>query len=183
MIFVIIFKLIKSKFKTKSMIKSKNQIIFLFLTAILMISFESCNPTKKYEKEENEKIQDYIIKNSNLNFVLKPSGLYYLDVLEGSGPSPVTHDTAYVLYTGKLLDGTLFERNVGTPDTLIFPVGEGVLNVAGFDEGITYMREGGKAMFLIPSNLGFGNTGYYLPAYTPVLYDVELVKIVAGPGK
>jgi FKBP-type peptidyl-prolyl cis-trans isomerase FkpA len=163
------------------MIKKNNQTILLVLMAILMISLGSCDHTGKYEKEQNEKIQEFISKNSNLNFVLKPSGLYYLEVLKGSGPSPVTNDTAYVKYTGKFLDGTTFESNVGTRDTLIYLVG--YLNIPGFDEGVTYMRVGGKAIFLIPSNLGYGNTGYYFPAYTPVLYDAELVKLVAGPGK
>ena len=56
--------------------------------------------------------------------------------------------------------------------------------IAGFDEGITYMKEGGKATFLIPSKLAYGTSGYYtIPGYTPLLYDVQLVKVIPGPGK
>ena len=44
------------------------------------------------------------------------------------------------------------------------------------------MKEGGKATILIPSSLAYGTQGYYtIPGYTPLLYDVELVKVVAGP--
>ena len=107
------------------MIKRNNPIIFLFFTAVLLISLWSCDPSKKYEKEESANIQNYLSNNPNLSFVLKPSGLYYLEVLAGSGRMPVMHDTAYVKYTGKFLNGTSFDTNVGKTDTLIFPVDEG----------------------------------------------------------
>ena len=155
----------------------------LFLTIVLMISLVSCDPAKKYEKEEAAKIENYLNSNKNLNFELKPSGLYYLEVEAGTGRTPVAHDTAYVKYTGKLLDGTVFDTNVGKVDSLIFPVAEGWL-IYGFDEGITFMREGGKAMFLIPSKLAYGPSGYYIiEGYTPLLYDIELVKVKPGPVK
>jgi hypothetical protein len=128
------------------------------------------------EKLESEKIQNYFNFNPTLSFQLKPSGLYYLDLSVGTGPVPVAHDTAYVQYTGKFLSGNVFDTNTGGSD-LVFPVAEGVL-IAGFDEGITYMREGGKALFLIPSNLAYGSAGYYtIPGYTPLLYEVVLVKV------
>jgi len=155
----------------------------LFLTIVLMISLVSCDPAKKYEKEEATKIENYLNSNKNLNFELKPSGLYYLEVEPGTGRTPLAHDTAYVKYTGKLLDGTVFDTNVGKVDSLIFPVAEGWL-IYGFDEGITFMREGGKAMFLIPSKLAYGPSGYYIiEGYTPLLYDIELVKVKPGQVK
>ena len=91
---------------------------------------------------------------------------------------PVTHDSAYVKYTGKFLDGTVFDSNVGKADTLMFLLMMDGM-IAGFDEGVTYMKEGGKATLLIPSNLGLRNTGllYHIPGYTPLLFDVELVKV------
>ena len=149
-----------------------------------MVSLISCDPAKKYENEESTKIQEYLSSNSNLNFVLKPSGLYYLEVLAGTGVAPVIHDTAYVKYTGKFFDGSTFDTNVGETDTLIFPVAEGWL-IDGFDEGITYMKVGGKAKFLLPSRLAYGPSGSYpyILGYTPLLYDVELVKVKAGSAK
>jgi FKBP-type peptidyl-prolyl cis-trans isomerase FkpA len=56
--------------------------------------------------------------------------------------------------------------------------------IAGFDEAITYMSVGGKSQLIVPSSLGYGTQGYYtIAGYTPLLYDVELVKVVPGPGK
>jgi FKBP-type peptidyl-prolyl cis-trans isomerase len=155
------------------------------VVGISLILSVSCNPTEKYEKEEAAKIQAYLDSNPNLNFEQKEPGLYYLEVLSGPGPLAVQHDTAYVMYTGSYLSGTVFGTNIGaTPDkndTLIFPVDEGWL-IPGFDKGITYMRVGGKATLLLSSNMGYGNSGYYMAAYTPLIFDVELVKLVAGPG-
>jgi FKBP-type peptidyl-prolyl cis-trans isomerase FkpA len=165
------------------MIRKNNLLFYVIFSGLMLISLASCNPSKKYEKEEAAQIQAYLNSNPSLNFELKPSGLYYLDVETGTGPVTETHDTAYTFYTAKLLNGTVFDTNVGTDDTLVFPVNEDYL-IKGFDEGITYMREGGKALFLIPSSLAYGSGGtYYIAGYTPVLFDVELVKIKPGPGK
>jgi hypothetical protein len=126
---------------------------------------------------EDGMIKEFINNNLSFPFQLKSSGLYYLDLLIGTGPAPATHDTAYVKYTGKFLDGTVFDSNDDIADTLIFPVNEGYL-IAGFEEGITYMKEGGIALFLMPSKLAYGPEGYYIiPGYTPLLYRVALVKV------
>ena len=151
-------------------------------TAGLVLLLVSCNPASKYEKAEKESIQNYLSNNSADTFDLKPSGLYYHNILTGTGRTPVIHDTAYVQYTGMYLDGTIFSSTTASSD-YVFPVAEGFV-LTGFDEGITYMKEGGKARFLIPSSLAYGPGGYYsIPGYTPLLYDVTLVKVAPGPGK
>lgn len=167
--------------------KRNIQVLLFILTGGLLISLVSCSKTGQFEDDERVYIDAYLNSNSNLNFVLKPSGLYYLDVHIGSGRLAVRGDTALIMYTGKFLDGTVFDTNVGTTgglqDTLVRVVGGGTL-IDGLDEGLTYMKEGGKSLLLIPSRLGYGPTGYYyIPGYTPLLFDIELVKIKPGPGK
>ena len=166
------------------MSKKKIKTILLSLTGLLLVMLISCDPSKKYDQEESARIQEYINSNPTLDFVLKPSGLYYMDVQPGSGRLAVAHDTAYVMFSGTFLDGTIFTSNVGTTDTLIVPVGEGLL-VSGLDEGISYMKQGGKAILLCPSKLAYGAAGYYpyIQGYTSLLFDVELVRLKAGPGK
>jgi FKBP-type peptidyl-prolyl cis-trans isomerase FkpA len=162
------------------------QRIFSFLIFpiifVLFFSIISCNPDSKFERQQEDIIQQYLASNPNIVFDKKASGLYYHEIQAGQGKHAVTHDTAFVKYTGKFLDGTVFDSNVGSSDTLVFPVNERFL-IRGFDEGITYMNEGGKASFLMPSELAYGNSGYSMPGYTPVLFDVELLKIKPGPGK
>jgi FKBP-type peptidyl-prolyl cis-trans isomerase FkpA len=160
----------------RNVLKSASVIV----TAIILLTAVSCDPAKKYEKQEKDDIASYL--STHDGFDHKESGLYYLDVTVGTGLQPSTHDTAYVYYTGKFLNGNTFDTNVGGTK-LVFPVNEGLM-ITGFDEGITYMKEGGKATLLLPSNLAYGTQGYYtIPGYTPLLYDVELVKVVPSSKK
>jgi FKBP-type peptidyl-prolyl cis-trans isomerase len=186
--------IISNKMKNRTMIKRNIQLIVLFLSTVFIISLVSCNPARKYEKEEESKIRNYLATNFDKNFELKPSGLYYLETQAGTGILPATHDTVYLKYSGKFLDGTIFDSNVSLSTYLIFVVGEGTV-ISGLDQGVTFMHEGGKATLLIPSELAFSSTGsdyaydpnygYYqvIPGYTPLLFELELVHVSPGSGK
>lgn len=164
------------------MLKRNIRTIMLSLSVIMIISLGSCNPSGKYERKERSQIQDYLGSHSDLNFVLQSSGLYYLETLAGTGNSPVPNDSAYVRYTGKFLSGSVFDSNVASGVLYGFIVGQ---NITGFDEGITLMKEGGKSTFLIPSSLAYGSMGSYpyISGFTPLLFDVELVRIKPYAGK
>ena len=165
------------------MIKNKSFAVLMIISIVTLISLSSCDPTKKLKEDEAAQISSFLIRNDSLDFELKSSGLYYVDIVEGTGRQAITHDTAYVKNTGLFLNGEIFDSNMETTDTLIIPVNEGWL-IAGFDEGMTYMKEGGKAFFLIPSKLGYGSQGWYaIPGYCPILYEVEMLIVKPGPGK
>lgn len=155
----------------------KNGKIRYFIPAVvaglIFIVSVSCDPTKKYEEEEAEEIRNYIDSHTDLSYELKESGLYYLDEVVGTGDFAMTHDTAYFFYTGYTIDGVMFQSNVGTTDTLIRPVNEGWL-IAGFDEALTNMREGGRAKIVLPSKLAYYD-------YEPLLFDIYLARLVPGP--
>src|ERR1035437_88527 len=164
------------------MIKKYYQSILLISTVAVLFTLGSCDPARKYEKAEAEAISNYLAGNPADTFKLEPDGLYYLDVLEGTGRTPVAHDTARIVYTAKFIDGTVFDTNAGGAD-LVRPVGEGYL-ISGLDEGIMLMKEGGKATVLILSKLGYGTQGWYtIPGYSPLVFDVQLVKVIPGPSK
>ena len=152
------------------------------LAAVLFILLlTSCDPTKNLQKQEDEQIAAYLSQNTNLSFIKQPSGFYYLEVVAGTGISPVVGDTAYVNYTGKFLDGSIFDTNATAGKPLACIVGR---DIVGFDEGLLKMKVGGKSTFLIPSSLGYGSYGSYsIPGYTPLLFDVELVKVASPTGK
>ena len=163
------------------MIKGDLRGAILAAGLVMLIASVSCDPSRKYEKQEKEEIEAYLAKNSTLNFAKQPSGLYYLEVVAGTGLQPVRTDSAYVKYTGMFLDGRVFDSNVSSGTLYGFIVGQ---NIVGFDEGITHMKAGGKATLIIPSSLGYGASGYYtIPGYTPLLFDIELVKVVPYTGK
>jgi FKBP-type peptidyl-prolyl cis-trans isomerase FkpA len=164
------------------MIKKFFKPVLFLLVSGLIVSLIACNPASKYQKNESEAITNYLNTHSTDTFTLKESGLYYRDVIIGTGHAAQVHDTAYIIYTGKYLNGTVFDTNVGGTK-LIFPIGEGLM-ISGFDEGVTYMKEGGSAQFLVPSKLAYGPQGYYtIAGYTPLLYEVQLVKVGVKSGK
>lgn len=167
------------------MMKKNNFIALLFITSVLTLALVSCDPSKKYVEQEEDQIQGYLKSNPNLVFQQKPSGLYYVTIQEGTGIVPAKHDTAYLKYTGRFLSGNIFDTNIRETkvDTLKVPVDEGWM-IQGFDEGVSLMKVGEKAQLLIPSKLAYGPTGYYsIGGYTPLLFDVELVKVRKGPAK
>lgn len=150
-----------------------NKIGLVLITGLMLIMIVSCNWTKKLEKEEAEKIQQYLAYHPQDSFELKPSGLYYEDIVVGTGKLAETKDTAYIFSTLYDISDNKLATNIGG-DTIISPVNEGYF-ITGFDEALTYMREGGKSKVIIPSNLAYGD-------YTPLVFDIYLVKLITGPG-
>jgi FKBP-type peptidyl-prolyl cis-trans isomerase len=147
----------------------------MILSSVLILSLVSCDPNKKYTKEEKTKIEDFLTKNINLHFVLQSSGLYYLETVTGTGLAPLVNDSAYIQCTGRYLDGAIFYTSVGSGSLYACIVGT---NISGFDEGLLLMKQGGKSTLLIPSNLGYGAMGSYpIPGYCPLLFDIELVRV------
>ena len=109
--------------------------------------------------------------------VTTPSGLKYVDLKVGDGPSPRTGQTVVVHYTGTLEDGTFFDGTEGKPPAN-FRIGVGEV-IKGWDEGLMTMKVGGKRRFTIPSELGYGAPGRppKIPPNSTLLFDVELVGI------
>jgi peptidylprolyl isomerase len=116
----------------------------------------------------------------NLSKMQKTSdGLYYQDLVIGTGKAAAKDSVVKVYYTGSLTTGHVFDTNLGkTPFS--FTVGNGVV-IAGWDEGIlagTPMRVGGKRRLVIPPALGYGfRTVNTIPAGSVLVFDVELVGV------
>lgn len=106
-----------------------------------------------------------------------PSGLQYEVLEEGDGPVPTATDKVEVHYTGKLIDGTVFDSSVerGVPATF------GVTQVIpGWVEALQLMKTGAKWRLFIPSDLAYGpqGAGGVIGPNATLLFDVELLKIV-----
>lgn len=107
-----------------------------------------------------------------------PSGLQYEVLTEGDGPRPEANDQVEVHYTGKLIDGTVFDSSVdrGMPATF------GVTQVIpGWVEALQLMKSGSKWRLFIPSNLAYGPNGAPGSPIGPnatLIFDVELLKVI-----
>lgn len=95
------------------------------------------------------------------------------DLVVGTGATAVSGDSVTVRYVGTFLDGRQFDAGTLPP----FQLGAGRV-IAGFDQGITGMRVGGKRRITIPSELAYGAAGSgAIPPNTPIRFEVDLLAI------
>ncbi|MGB2985259.1 MAG: peptidylprolyl isomerase [Phycisphaerae bacterium] len=107
--------------------------------------------------------------------VTTESGLRYVDLVVGTGPSPLLTDTVEFQYRGTLADGTEFESTYLTGPA-VREVGR---LIAGLQEGLTTMNEGGRRTLIIPAELGFGTGGIpgRIPSDATLIFEIELLEI------
>lgn len=105
------------------------------------------------------------------------TGLQYMVEKEGTGASPAATDEVTVHYTGRLLDGTVFDSSVSRGEPATFPLNR---VIPGWTEGLQLMKEGGKTVFFIPSELAYGAQGVpnAIPPHSTLIFEVELIKVV-----
>ncbi|MEA3503695.1 MAG: FKBP-type peptidyl-prolyl cis-trans isomerase [Bacteroidota bacterium] len=111
------------------------------------------------------------------DIITTESGLQYKVIKEGEGAMPAAEDNVSVHYHGTLLDGKVFDSSVDRGEPVTFPV-NGVIK--GWQEAIQLMKEGGKLLIFVPSELAYGaqGAGNVIPPHTPLAFEVELIKII-----
>ena len=121
-----------------------------------------------------QKLQAYMTANG---IVAEPteSGLFYVVTTEGNGEKPSAGKRVNVHYTGKLLDGTVFDSSVERGEPISFPLGVGQV-IPGWDEGIQMMSKGEKGVLYIPYFLAYGERDMgAIPPFSNLVFEVELV--------
>ncbi|MBU2950143.1 FKBP-type peptidyl-prolyl cis-trans isomerase [Tamlana agarivorans] len=145
---------------------------FLFICALVL--FSACEKDETpydYSTENEVEIQTYLSEN-NLVSKKSGSGLHYILHEQGKGAVPLDTDRVMVAYKGYYTDGTVFEENK-----------EGIsisLNhlIKGWQEGLSFMREGAKATLIIPAHLAYGdNNQGGIPAGSVLIFDIELIYV------
>ena len=141
--------------------------------AFALVLFTACgsdDATKDYTAENDQEIQKYIT-NNNLTAQKSSSGLYYVIDTPGTGSQPTSTDNVTVAYKGYFTNGSVFDENP-TFSTNLRNV------IKGWTEGITYFKEGGSGILLIPSSLGYGNNGRSsIPGGAVLVFDIELISV------
>lgn len=118
----------------------------------------------------------FLSNNATLPGVVKlPSGLQYKIIAPGTGPKPMASSTVEVHYTGRLIDGSVFDSSHKRGEAAVFPV-NGVIK--GWTEALQLMPVGSKWELYIPSNLGYGPSGSgVIPPNATLVFEVELLGI------
>ncbi|MES2733194.1 MAG: FKBP-type peptidyl-prolyl cis-trans isomerase [Bacteroidota bacterium] len=113
------------------------------------------------------------------------TGVKYVRLQPGNGQKPQLGDKLWVLYTGKLENGRVFDSSMDNTIPFKFKLGKGEV-IPGWDEGFRMMTEGEKGILLVPSHMAYGETGsgylkkddtYVVPPNSNLIFEVELLKI------
>lgn len=117
------------------------------------------------------------MKSENVAFDSTASKIYYIvDTTKvGTGPKVTSGNTVTVSYTGRYLDGTLFDFS---EKFVYVHKATDQRMIAGWEEAIELLNKGSRAAFLIPSSLAYGPYGFYsIPPYCPLLFTMEILDI------
>lgn len=106
-----------------------------------------------------------------------PSGLQYEVIVQGNGPKPESTDRVVVHYTGKLIDGTVFDSSVERGEPATFGVTQ---VIPGWVEALQLMNAGSSWRLFIPSDLAYGpnGAGGAIGPNQTLIFDVELLEVV-----
>ncbi|WP_180103130.1 FKBP-type peptidyl-prolyl cis-trans isomerase [Acinetobacter sp. YH12126] len=138
---------------------------------------EMQNKQLESNKQAQSSSDNFLTENkSKAGVKTTASGLQYLTTKEGTGRQPQATSVVKVHYTGKLVDGTVFDSSVQRGEPIEFPLNQ---VIPGWTEGLQLMKEGGKATLYIPSNLGYGAQGVpgTIPPNSTLIFDVELIEV------
>lgn len=153
------------------MINVMKKILVPFMVLLLVSCGSDDTPTDFTAANEQE-ILDYI-SAQGLTAQKSPSGLYYVINDPGSANRPTPTSNVTVAYKGYFTDGSVFDES--NADGISFNLNQ---VIPGWTEGITYFGEAGSGVLLIPSRLGYGNSGTRgIPGGAVLIFDITLRSI------
>jgi len=152
---------------------------------------------KHQEKAEQQLMEDtkaiaHYLTENEIAAQATSSGLYYVIDTPGKGIQPKQGSRVRVDYTGRLLDGKVFDTSLvdvakehgvynpqKTYEAIEFQVGVGQV-IQGWDEGVMCLQQGAKGRLFIPSILAYGSRGAgngLIPAHAALIFDVTLLEV------
>ena len=163
------------------MLKAITHTVLLLSLMLVAITGNGQGRAVVQRAQDDQTLTEYFEKKQIAATKTK-SGLYYVISQAGSGKNSLRGQTVTVNYTGRLMDGTIFDSNLDpqfkhvTP--LTFSVGMGQV-IKGWDEGLMLMNKGTKGTLYIPSGLAYGERGMppTIPPNAILVFDVELLNI------
>lgn len=134
------------------------------------------------QSQMDEKIIKKYLNQNKIKATKTPSGLYYNITQKGLGPTAAKGKKVTMNYTGRLMNGNIFDSNTdpkfGHVSPFSFTLGMGQV-IKGWDEGVQLLQLGSKGTFFIPSDMAYGpnGMGQQIPPNSVLMFDVEVVGI------
>lgn len=147
------------------------------------IAFLNSYMRKKQEAEDMAAKQegiDWLKENGKKPGVMTTaSGLQYQVINSGNGAMPVSGDTVVINYTGKFIDGKVFDSSIQSGRPLTYAVND---FIKGWQEGLKMMHVGDKWNLFVPSDLAYGPAGYqgFIPPNATLVFELELLAVKPG---
>ena len=132
---------------------------------------------EKYYSDLNQENGELFLKENLLfeGVIETESGLQYEIIKEGNGKSPNLADSVTIHYTGRFIDGRVFESTV--PSNIPFS-GPLLGVIQGWQEGVQLMKEGGQSRLYISHELAYGPEGKgAIEPYSTLIFDIELLAV------
>lgn len=146
--------------------------ILIPFIVLLFVNCASDDSVKDYTEANETEILAYL-SDQDLVAQKSASGLYYVINDSGSANKPVSSSNVTVAYKGYFTDGGVFDES--NSEGISFNLNQ---VIPGWTEGLTYFGEGGSGVLLIPSRLGYGNSGRgSIPGGAVLIFDVALRSI------
>ncbi|GAB4170679.1 MAG: peptidylprolyl isomerase [Calditrichia bacterium] len=145
-------------------------------------SFDSliAETKQKIQQAEENKMAETLksIKEQWPDIEKSPQGIYYKVLRKGRGAKPSVGQTVVAHYTGKFLDGRVFDSSVSRNQPFEFEVGKGKV-IKGWDITLMDMKVGEKRLIVLPPEFGYGKRGAggVIPPNSFLVFEIELLGI------
>ncbi len=130
--------------------------------------------------EYEQTVLRHFIEEQKVEIEPTESGMYFIPLTQTTGATVQKGDIVTVNYEGKFLNGEFFDSTVKRKQPFEFVYGTEWQVIEGMEEAIGLMREGEKALIILPSDLAWGADGSstgIVPPFTSVIYELELVQV------
>lgn len=164
--------------------------VIQLLAGIALMSgllFTSCSKddedTTYTQEGEKKLLNEYIayVQEKGYDVDTTANGVFYITLEQGTGAYPKQGDKLEVAYTGKFIGGVAFDTSGDPATNGYFTFTHKVDRmIPGWEEGMESIKEGGKALLIVPSTMAYGATGNYgIPPYTTLLFEIYLHDVVS----
>jgi peptidyl-prolyl cis-trans isomerase A (cyclophilin A) len=141
-------------------------------------AFRTFEGSREKRIAEQKKMAEEALEKLAAGFQKTDSGLRYQIIQKGNGTQAEKGKKVSVHYQGALENGQVFDSSYKRKQPIDFQLGVGQV-IEGWDEGISLLKVGDKARFVIPSYLGYGSRGAggVIPPDATLVFDVELMDV------